>query len=594
MRGNSLTHRLNSYSAALLCLISFVSGFASSQSSPPGEDYQVVRGEVGRPGGRLVVSLRGEPKTLNPVIALDQPSRTVFGLLNADLVHINRVTQLTEPALAKSWKISRDGLRYTLKLRKGVRFSDGVPFDASDVVFTFQLYLDPKIDSPQRDLLVVGGKPISVRQIGPYEVEFDLAQPYAPAERLFDSIAILPRHLLENSYRDGTIAQTWSLNTAPNQIAGLGPFRIKGYSPGQSITLERNPYYWKVDSAGTHLPYLNEIRILIVPSEDAEVIRFESGDLDVLNRFSAANYSALAKEQSARDYQLYDLGSSLEYTFLFFNLNDPPVNAPSGLAEVQAWFRDVRFRQAVSAAIDREAIVRLVYQGRATPIWGNVTPGNKLWLDRTIPHPSRSFDTAKGILRAAGYSWKEDGALIDSHGTPVEFSLLTNSSSTERTQITTLIQNDLQQLGMNVHVVSSDFRSMLDRVFHSFNYEAAVLGFGGGDVDPAPEMNVWMSDGSTHVWHLGEKAPATLWEAELNRLMQQQLITRNYAKRKKIYDRVQQIIYEQLPLICLVSPDILVAAKTNLGNFQPSILPPYALWNAEQLYWRRSPDGNSR
>lgn len=571
-----------------------VSGLVSAQSDTSSKDFQIIHGEVGRPGGRLVVSLRGEPKTLNPVTALDQPSRTVFSLMNADLVHINRVTQLTEPALAKSWKISRDGLRYTLKLRKGVQFSDGVPFDASDVVFTFQLYLDPKIDSPQRDLLVVGGKPISVRQIGPYEVEFDLAQPYAPAERLFDSIAILPRHLLEKSYRDGTITQAWNLNTVPSQIAGLGPFRIKEYSPGQNITLERNPYYWKVDSAGTHLPYLNEIRFLIVPSEDAEVIRFESGDVDVLNRFSAADYSVLAKEQSARGYQLYDLGSSLEYTFLFFNLNDSPVNAPSGLAEEQAWFRDVRFRKAVSAAIDREAIVRLVYQGRATALWGNVTPGNKLWLDRTIPHPSRSFDAAKGLLRAAGFSWNKGGTLIDSHGKPVEFSILTNSSNTERTQITTLIQNDLQQLGMDVHVVSLDFRSMLDRVFHTFNYEAAVLGFGGGDVDPAPEMNVWMSDGSTHVWHLEEKSPATPWEAELDRLMQLQLVTTHYAKRKKIYDHVQQIIAEQLPLICLVSPDILVAARMNLGNFQPSILPPYALWNAEQLYWRRDANGKSR
>lgn len=581
-------------SAAIVVSIMLVSGLVSAQSDTSSKDFQIIHGEVGRPGGRLVVSLRGEPKTLNPVTALDQPSRTVFSLMNADLVHINRVTQLTEPALAKSWKISRDGLRYTLKLRKGVQFSDGVPFDASDVVFTFQLYLDPKIDSPQRDLLVVGGKPISVRQIGPYEVEFDLAQPYAPAERLFDSIAILPRHLLEKSYRDGTITQAWNLNTVPSQIAGLGPFRIKEYSPGQNITLERNPYYWKVDSAGTHLPYLNEIRFLIVPSEDAEVIRFESGDVDVLNRFSAADYSVLAKEQSARGYQLYDLGSSLEYTFLFFNLNDSPVNAPSGLAEEQAWFRDVRFRKAVSAAIDREAIVRLVYQGRATALWGNVTPGNKLWLDRTIPHPSRSFDAAKGLLRAAGFSWNKGGTLIDSHGKPVEFSILTNSSNTERTQITTLIQNDLQQLGMDVHVVSLDFRSMLDRVFHTFNYEAAVLGFGGGDVDPAPEMNVWMSDGSTHVWHLEEKSPATPWEAELDRLMQLQLVTTHYAKRKKIYDHVQQIIAEQLPLICLVSPDILVAARMNLGNFQPSILPPYALWNAEQLYWRRDANGKSR
>ncbi|HEV2489208.1 MAG TPA: ABC transporter substrate-binding protein [Candidatus Acidoferrales bacterium] len=581
--------------AMLHCLLFCAFGVALAQSSSaPREEPQVVRGEVGRPGGRLVVSLRAEPKTLNPVLALDQPSRTVFSLLNADLVHINRGTQLTEPALAKSWKVSHDGLRYTLALRSGLRFSDGQPFDASDVVFTFQAYLDAKIASPQRDLLIVGGKPISVRQMGPYKVEFDFTQPYAPAERIFDSIAILPRHLLEKSYQEGTIAQAWNLGTPPNQIAGLGPFRMKEYLPGQSITLERNPYYWKTDSVGNRLPYLNEVVFLIVPSEDAEVIRFQAGDLDMLSRFSAANYSVLARQQDARGYRLYDIGPGLEYNFLFFNLDDLPTNAPPGFAAEQTWFRDVRFRQAVSAAIDRDAIVRLVYQGRATALWGNVTPGNKLWLDSEIPHPPRSLDRSRELLRSAGFSWKPDGALIDSHGAPVEFSILTSSSNSERTKITTLLQNDLQQLGMNVHVVSLDFGSMLDRVFHSYNYEAAVLGFGGGDVDPAPEMNVWMSDGSTHVWHLGEKSPATPWEAELDRLMQVQLITMNYAKRKKIYDRVQEIIADQLPLICLVSPNVLAAAKTDLGNFQPVILPPYALWNVEQLYWRQGSHGSTR
>jgi len=314
----------------------------------------------------------------------------------------------------------------------------------------------------------------------------------------------------------------------------------------------------------------------------------------LLSRFSAVNYSLLARQQDARGYRLYDLGPGLEYNFLFFNLNDFPANAPAGLATEQTWFRDVRFRQAVSAAIDRDAIVRLIYHGRATALWGNVTPGNKLWLDRAIPHPTRSLDRSKELLRSAGFSWKPDGTLVDSHSAPVEFSILTSSSNSERTQITTLLQSDLQQLGMNVHVVSLDFRSMLDRVTHTYDYEAAVLGFGGGDVDPTPEMNVWMSDGSTHIWHLGEKTPATPWEADLDRLMQQQLITMNYAKRKKIYDRVQQIIAEQLPLICLVSPNTLAAAKSDLGNFEPAILPPYALWNVEKLYWRKESHGNTR
>ena len=220
----------------------------------------------GHAGGRLVVALRSEPKTLNPVLAVDDPSRDLIRSVTADLIHINRGSLKTEPSLAKSWNVSPDGRQYTLHLRRGLRFSDGEPFDADDVIFSFQVYLDEKIDSPQRDLLVVGGKPIVVVKVDKYTVRFELAQPYAAAERLFDGVAVLPRHLLEASYRAGTFSNAWTLSIAANQFAGLGPFRLKEYVPGQHVVLERNPYYWKADRGGNQLPYLNEVMFLFVPS----------------------------------------------------------------------------------------------------------------------------------------------------------------------------------------------------------------------------------------------------------------------------------------------------------------------------------------
>src|SRR5277367_6019486 len=165
-----------------------------------GEEVQIIDNQVGRYGGTLVVAQRSEPKALNPVTAADAPSREVIGRLTADLIHINRQTQKTEPALAKSWTVSKDGRLYTLKLRRGLRFSDGQPFDADDVVFSFQVYLDEKVHSPQRDLLVVGGKPIDVQKVDQYTVRLTLAQPYAAAERIFDGLAMMPRHLLEKPY----------------------------------------------------------------------------------------------------------------------------------------------------------------------------------------------------------------------------------------------------------------------------------------------------------------------------------------------------------------------------------------------------------
>jgi peptide/nickel transport system substrate-binding protein len=544
----------------------------------------LTEGAPGHAGGRLVIALRSEPKTLNPALALDEPSRDVIRCLTADLIHINRGSLKTEPALAKSWSVSRDGRQYTLQLRHGVRFSDGEPFSADDVTFSFRVYLDDKVDSSQRDLLLVGGKPITVVKVNDFAVRFELAQPYAAAERLFDSIAILPRHLLESGYRAGGFAQAWSLSMPPGQFAGLGPFRLKEYVAGQRVVLERNPYYWKADRAGNQLPYLNEVVFLFVPSEDAQVIRFQSGDTDVLSRFSADNFAVLQKQQSRKGYHLDDLGAGLEYNFLFFNMNDLAAKGLPEIANKQTWFQDLRFRQAVSAAIDREGIVRLVYSGRATPIWDQVTPGNKLWLDEKIARPARSLERARQLLQAAGFSWKSDGALLDARGDHVEFSILTSSSNAQRTKIATIVQDDLSQLGMTVQVVPLEFRAMVDRLTNTYNYEAALMGLVSGDADPTSEMNVWLSSGETHLWHPRQEKPATPWEAEIDRLMQEQLVTLDYAKRKSLYDRVQEIVAEDLPVICLVSPNILVGAANRVGNFRPAILVPYALWNIEQLY----------
>src|SRR6266853_324968 len=472
-------------------------------------EWMVTDNPAGHTGGRLAVALRSEPKTLNPVLALDETSREIIHCLTADLIHINRGSQKTEPALAKSWSVSRDGRQYTLQL---------------------------------------------------------------------------PRHLLETAYRKNDFSGTWSITTPAAQFAGLGAFRLKEYVPGQRIALERNPFYWKQDRNGVRLPYVDEIDFLFVPSEDAQVIRFQSGDTDILSRFSADNFAVLEKQEAAKGYRLRDLGPGMEYNFLFFNLNEVSSKDLPDLARKQAWFQDVRFRQAVSAAVDRDGIVRLVYSRRATPLWGHVTPGNKLWGDAQLPHPAKSPERARALLKSAGFSWKDDGSLADPRGSLVEFSILTSSSNAQRTKMATIIQDDLARLGMKVHVVSLEFGAVVSRLMKSHDYDACIMGLVSGDADPTPEMNVWLSSGDTHLWHPKESHPATPWEAEIDGLMHRQLITLDYPKRKRLYDQVQEIIAQNMPIICLASPNILVAAKNRVGNFQPAILDSYTLWNVEQLY----------
>jgi peptide/nickel transport system substrate-binding protein len=268
-----------------------------------------------------------------------------------------------------------------------------------------------------------------------------------------------------------------------------------------------------------------------------------------------------------------------------FNLNDDTAKYPD-VARKQKWFRDLAFRQAVSSAIDRAAIVRLVYRGRATPLSTHISSGNKLWFDASIPAPVHSIDKAKQLLRSGGFSWNSSGMLLDSSDQPVEFTILVSSSNAQRGGMATLIQDDLKQVGITAHVIPMEARATIDRVLNTHEYDATIMGIASGDTDPNSDNNIFLSSGGTHLWHLGEKSPATAWEAEMDRLLEQQLVTLDYKRRKKLYDRALEIEATQLPLIYLVAPNVLVGAQEDLGNFHPAVLEQYTFWNAEELFWR--------
>jgi peptide/nickel transport system substrate-binding protein len=560
---------------------------------PAADDCLLVSGGTGTRGGRLVATTRFEPRTLNWVVANDAGSKELLSFLMADLIHINRLTQKTEPALAKSWTVSPDGLHWNLELRRDVLFSDGHPFDADDVVFTFQVILDEKMHSPQRDLLMLDGKPIAVRKTGAFSVAVDLPERRAVADRLFDGVYMLPRHKLETVWKAGKLADAWTLADSPSDIVGLGPFRMKSYIPGQEIALERNPHYWKRDALGARLPYLDEVKLIAAGTEDNQVLRFQSGESDVLNRVSAKNFAVLERESAVRNYRLRDAGPGMEASYLVFNLGEPRGPGSAEIAAKRTFLQRTSFRLAVASAIDRAAIVRLVYQGRATALGGPVAAGNRAWMDSQLPPPARSLERARQLLAADGFRWKQ-GALLDPSGRPVEFSILVSNTNSERQQMASLIQEDLKPLGMNVHQAPMDFHSIGDRVQNTHQFEAAILSLATPDADPNPDLAVYLSSGGNHLWNAQQKTPSTPWEAEIDRLMRKQQVALKYEDRKRLFDRVQEVLTANQPMIPLVSPDILVGAKNDLGNFQPALLEPYTLWNIEQLYWHNSRSGRGR
>jgi peptide/nickel transport system substrate-binding protein len=296
----------------------------------------------------------------------------------------------------------------------------------------------------------------------------------------------------------------------------------------------------------------------------------------------------LEKDANAQGLVLRDLGAGPEYNFLFFNLN-PAGSVPASVAAKQAWFRDARFRKAISLAVDREAMVRLVYGGRATALATHVTPGIRLWKDDAIKPPAYSVDEARTLLTAAGFRLSADGALRTRTGAVVEFTILVSSSNQQRAQMAAIIQQDLKRVGIQAKVAPVEFRTLLDRVLRSKNYEVCLFGLAFGDADPGSEMNVWLSSGPTHVWSPSQAKPGAEWEAEIDRLMRQQMATQGYAARKTLYDQVQEIEAKETPIVSLLSPNVLVVAKQKVGNFRPAVLDHYTLWNAEELYLRPGP-----
>ena len=163
------------------------------------------------------------------------------------------------------------------------------------------------------------------------------------------------------------------------------------------------------------------------------------------------------------------------------------------------------------------------------------------------------------------------------------FSIFTSAGNSQREKISTIIQEDLKQVGITVPIASLEFRTMMDRIFDTYNYEVAVMTLASGDIDPNSERNVWTVNGSTHLWNLSGKATES-WENEIDELMRRQLVTLSFGERRRLYDRVQDLVTSNLPIICLASPHVLVGAAGSVRNLRPSILRPYALWNADSLF----------
>jgi len=508
-------------------------------------------------GGELHFCLHGEPKTFNPVFVDDEASENLRFLTGGVLIRLNRQTQALEPSLATSWVISKDRRTITFQLRKGVYFSDGTPFTSADVAYTLKLLLDPNTHSPTGDAFQSGEGRAEVRAAAPEVVSITFPAPIAGLERLFDQVAIM------------------SANSPKKEMAVLGPFYVSDYKAGSSILLRKNPNYWKHDGQGTSLPYVDGIQLDIQRNRDIELVRFRRGELQLINRLDPEQFEKLKQENSSL---ARTAGTGLDAEEFWFNQVPTAPLAP----HKKAWFQTTDFRKAVSLAINRSDLSRIVYKGFARPAFGPVSPANRFWFNSALGEPKYDPQGALRLLTQAGFHY-DNLTLKDRTGNRVEFTLVTNSGNPAREKMAAMIQQDLSQIGIKVNIVTLDFPSLIERMTRTFDYEACLLGLVNTDLDPNGVMTVWMSSGENHQWNPNQKTPATPWEAEIDKLMREQASAATEKERKAKFDRVQQIVAEQQPFIYLINKDVLTAVSPSLIGASPVVLNPQAFWNAETL-----------
>jgi peptide/nickel transport system substrate-binding protein len=506
-----------------------------------------------QPIAELRFAIHADPKTFDPLLAEEEVSETVRYLTGGVLIRVNRQTQRLEPELASSWKVLDHARRIDFLLRPNVKFSDGSPFGPADVVAVFHRIMDPELHSAIADTFRTSGGEIKARVSGPNEVSVVFSRPVAGLEMLFDQLAI----------------------SSDRVSAVLGPFVVGEHKSGQYVLLRRNPHYWKVDSGGKPLPHLDSIRLEIQASREGEMLRFRRGELHLVDKVEPETFQRLSREMPAA---VRNAGPSLDSELLWFN-QKPDAPLPPYKRQ---WFESKRFRQAISLAVNRADLIRLVYRGYAHPAAGPVSPANRFWFNSKLTVPKYDPLAAKKLLEADGFQLN-GGVLRDRGGNVVEFSLITNAGNKSREQMGSLIQQDLAKLGIRLNFLPLEFQSLIERITRSQQYEACLLGFNNVELDPNSQMNIWMSSGTLHAWNPLQTKPGTVWEGEIDRYMEEQHSAVEIGSRKRAFDQVQEIAIEQQPIIYLLHPDVLLAASPLVRNLQPSPLPPHLYWNIEYL-----------
>lgn len=558
-----------------------------------GTEYWQARGLVGKYGGILSNSTIGEgPKTFNIWNAKDNTSSSLASLMFEGLFASDAYTGQVIPKLAKSYSVDKTGKIYTIKMRKGLHWSDGKEITADDVEFTYNTIIKQGFgDTSTRDVMAVDGVLPECQKVDKYTIQFITPKPFAPFLRML-GFAVAPKHIIKPITDKGKdeFNRFWGVTTKPEDFVISGAFKLKEYVPAQRVVFERNKNYSMIDKENNILPYLDEYVVYIVGDLNNQVLKFEAGELDILaiRGNLAARFKSLEKKS---DYKMYNLGASDGTTFLSFNLNQRKNEKGEFYVNPikQKWFNDEKFRTAVDYVIDRDFIVANVLSGVGLPLFTAEGLSSIFLNEKIAKGHKKDLKYAKELLNQSGFYLDEKGFLHDKDGNLVEFTLMTNAGNLEREAIGVMIKEDLAELGIKVNFKPIEFNVLVGKLTGSLDWDAVVLGLTGSSLEANNGANVWYSYGSLHMFNMRQgqdainKTGLLDWERRIDELFAKGATTLDFEERKKIYDEYQQIVYDKRPFIYLYTPLNIYAVREKFKNIDPTALGG-VLHNLEEIY----------
>ena len=556
-----------------------------------GVEYKVSRSNVGKYGGEIVASTIGEgPKTFNPWVSKDATSSQMGDLMFESLLSTDPITGEVIPNMAKSYSVSEDQKKYTIVLRKGLKWSDGKPITVDDVLFTWNdIILAGFGNTSLRDSVLIDGEYPKVRKIDDYTVQFEIKKPFAPFLRLVGA-QIAPKHIFMSAVEKGKryFDTFYSTNIKPNNIVCSGAFILDEYVPAQRVVFKRNPNYFAIDSEKNILPYLDKYVILIVGDLNNNILKFESGELDVVSVLGKDLPRFKSKEKKS-NFKIYNLGPSTGTMFLTFNLNTRKNNDGKYYVNPikQKWFNDLNFRTAIDYAIDRNAMVNNVANGVAQPLFTAESLSSIFLNEKLASGHERDLEYAKNLLKESGFYLDKKGILHDKENNVVEFDLYTNAGNTEREALGVMVKEDLRDLGIKVNFKPIEFNSLVSKLMTTFDWDMVLTALTGSPLEPHSGKNVWYSNGHLHMFNMRPNGKIyndlLPWEKELDEIIELGALELDFNKRKLIYDKYQQIVYDNKPIVYLYSPLTITAVRNTVKNLHPTPLGG-VLHNLEEVY----------